>query len=424
MTVWSRLDLGVGLIAAGGVDLLWPDLGDLVDVVEVEPQTLWDHTLGDGRQLEPRALGWLRSLERPLLSHGVGFPVGGIVPPDTEGVRASARSAAELDAVHWSEHLSFNRTGAGGDHAGYLLPPMPTEATVAAAVSHIGLYRSQDERPFLVETPTSYLRPVPGDLSDGELVARIAIEADCGILLDLHNIWANELNGRQSVEDFLRDIPLERVWEVHLAGGFAFEGFHLDAHVGAVAQPLLEIAAAVIPRLPHVRALLFEAVPESVVDLGVPGLRGVLEQLHLMADLPAAPFGIPAPATPSEAMAVPSTAVAVPSTAVAVPSAGTRSSGERESQLLAYTTRATDTLPGADPGAAVLRLLTDEARLSLLVDGHADDLRGLLTRYGRTGTRELLNRFLAETRASSWPTEQSAAFSAWLSEHHELANHR
>ena len=50
MVVWSRLDLGVGLIAAGGVDLLWRDIDDLVDVVEVEPQTLWDHTVGDGRQ--------------------------------------------------------------------------------------------------------------------------------------------------------------------------------------------------------------------------------------------------------------------------------------------------------------------------------------------------------------------------------------
>src|SRR6478609_3146264 len=108
MPVWSRLDLGVGLIAAGGVDLLWPDIADLVQVVEVEPQTLWDHADRDGRSIRTEALSWLRSLQRPLLSHGVGFPVGGTTPPDADGVRASARSARDLDAVHWSEHLSFN----------------------------------------------------------------------------------------------------------------------------------------------------------------------------------------------------------------------------------------------------------------------------------------------------------------------------
>src|SRR3954447_15277800 len=81
MIAWSRLDLGVGLIACGGVDLVWPSIVDLVDVVEVEPQTLWDPAEGDGRRLDRRALRWLRSLERPMLSHGVGFPWVGRRPP-------------------------------------------------------------------------------------------------------------------------------------------------------------------------------------------------------------------------------------------------------------------------------------------------------------------------------------------------------
>jgi len=37
---WARLELGVGLVALGGVDLLWPEIADLVDVIEVEPQTI------------------------------------------------------------------------------------------------------------------------------------------------------------------------------------------------------------------------------------------------------------------------------------------------------------------------------------------------------------------------------------------------
>jgi uncharacterized protein (UPF0276 family) len=394
--MWSRLDLGVGLIAAGGVDLLWPQIADLVDVVEVEPQTLWDHTQEDGRRLDRRALGWLRSLGRPLLSHGVGFPVGGTYPPDPDGVRAAARSARELDAVHWSEHLSFNRAGAEGEHAGYLLPPIPTPDSVAAAVSHIASYQQLLDRPFLVETPTSYLRPQPGDLTDGEYVARVAEEADCGILLDLHNIWANELNGRQPVADFVDSIPLERVWEVHVAGGFEFEGYHLDAHVGPVAERLLQVAQYVVPRLPNVRALLFEAVPESVVALGAPGLRTVLQQLRALAQLPVAQ---PSP------QREPARQITVTATA------GT---AEREAALLAFTTRHSDALPDGDPGAQVLRVLTDEARLSLLAVHRAQVLEDLLRRHGSARTEALLHTFLAETSASSWPRDQAEAFDLWL----------
>jgi uncharacterized protein len=394
--MWPRLDLGVGLIATGGVDLLWSDIEDVVDVVEVEPQTLWDHSSADGRQLERRALGWLRTLGRPLLSHGVGFPVGGTFPPDPDGVRAAARSARELDAVHWSEHLSFNRAGPRGDHAGYLLPPIPTLECVAAAVRHISSYQQLLDRPFLVETPASYLRPMPGDLSDGEYVAHIAERADCGILLDLHNIWTNELNGRQSVADFVEAIPLERVWEVHLAGGFELEGYHLDAHVGPVAEPLLQIARQVVPRLPNVRALMFEAVPESVVDLGGAGLRAVLEQLRQLARLPVTSSPVDR-RRPQDRRGV-----------------RTSTTAAREAALLAFTTRHSDMAPEGDRGAEVLRLLTDEARLSLLAAHRAKELGQLLRRHGPDRTEQLLQAFLAETAASSWPGDQAAAFDLWL----------
>ena len=207
---WSRLDLGVGIIALGSLDQLWSGVEDLVDVVEVEPQTLWESRFGGGRVMSPEPFAWLRACGRPLLAHGVGFPVGGTTAPDRGGVLASAESARSLGAVHWSEHLAFNC--AGESHAGFLLPPVQSAEGVAAAISHIAGYKAEYDRPFLVETPTNYLQPVPGDLRDGEYVAQIAQGADCGILLDLHNIWTNARNGRQSVEDYLAELPLERVW--------------------------------------------------------------------------------------------------------------------------------------------------------------------------------------------------------------------
>lgn len=401
---WSRLDLGVGLIAVEGIDLLWPAIQELVEVLEVEPQTLWDHTDGGGMRIGRAALDWLRTCRRPLLSHGVGYPVGGTVAPASDGVRASARSARELDAVHWSEHLSFNRAGTrAGDqegdqakHAGYLLPPVPLEETVQAAVVHIRRFQEEFERPFLVETPTSYLRAVDGDLTDGRFVAEIAERADCGILLDLHNVWANELNGRQTVADFVAELPLERVWEVHLAGGDYLDELYLDAHIGPVPAPLLELARQVVPTLPRMRALMFEAIPDSVAELGADGLIRVLHDLHELARLPQQPAPSSRPVYPRSTPPPPGTAA------------------RREEQLLAYTTRSVDSFPTPDPGADALRHLTDHARLSLLVDGHAGELRQLLLEHGRDGTDRLLREFLARTPASAWPAQQSAAFSAWF----------
>lgn len=395
-----RLDLGVGLIALGAVDVVWPDIADLVDVVEVEPQTLWRGAYGDQRRIAEEPLAWLRGLDRPLLSHGVGFPVGGTTPPDPEGVAASARSARELDAVHWSEHLAFNR--AGDRFAGFLLPPIQTAEAVDAAARHIATYQESLDRPFLVETPTNYLQPVPGDLRDGEYVAAVAEAADCGILLDLHNIWANERNGRQCVSDYLAELPLERVQELHLAGGFETVGYYLDAHVGAIDPALLELASAVVPRLPNLRAIIFEAVPQSVAVLGADGLRRVLASLHALAELPPVP------------------AVAAVPRRDAAPMTGSttqrRRTADREAELLAYTTRATNDLDVRDPGADLIRALTDEGRLSLLVADHADELGRMLARWGPDGTHERLRDFLTSSPASAWPEEQGRAFEQWLAQ--------
>lgn len=394
----SRLDLGVGIIALGAFDHVWAGIADLVDVVEVEPQTLWHGRFGDDRVMDPTALAWLRATGRPLLAHGVGYPVGGTTAPDPGGVAATARSARELGAVHWSEHLAFNV--AGGADAGYLLPPVQTEEGVAAAARHVARYRAAYDRPFLVETPTNYLRPVPGDLRDGEYVAAVAEAADCGILLDLHNVWTNERNGRQPVAEYLDDLPLDRVREVHLAGGFETSGFYLDAHVGPVDPRLLALAATVLPRLPNLGAVVYEAVPASIAGQGVAGLRSVLEAVHRVVDHPVADDDPPPPAPRSPRRRA----------------AGTRATADREAELLAFTTRSAADAPAGDPGALLIRALTDEARLSLLVRDHQPELGGLIGALGRERTEDLLLEYLSDVPATGWAGEQGDLFTAWLDE--------
>jgi hypothetical protein len=142
---------------------------------------------------------------------------------------------------------------------------------------------------------------------------------------------------------------------------------------------------------------MFEAVPESVAALGSAGLRSVLHQLHELARLPVAPAPAAGPAQRR--------AVATPATTAA----------DREAMLLAFTTRHSEVLPDGDPGAEVLRLLTDEARLSLLAVHRPDELARLVEAHGREGTERLLREFLSESTASSWPRDQAAAFDRWLS---------
>ena len=131
---------------------------------------------------------------------------------------------------------------------------------IEAAIHSVRALQSELSIPFLIETGVNYLRPLPEEVPDGEFVARVVEGSGCGILLDLHNLWANERNGRQSIADFLDSIPLERVRELHLASGHEHGGLWLDAHSGAMPEGLFELAQSVVRRLPNLGAVIFEEV--------------------------------------------------------------------------------------------------------------------------------------------------------------------
>lgn len=400
-----RLDLGVGVVAHGGLDLFWDEIGALVDVVEVEPQTLWIE-VPDGWEPDPIAMQWLAGLGRPLLAHGVGFPVGGQFPPDPRGVELFADCCRTLAVQHASEHLSFNRAVAEGTdegasavlHAGFLLPPRQNWETIDAAVCHIRQYQRRVERPFLVETGVSYFLSGDDEMADGDFLRELVQRADCGILLDLHNLWANERNGRQPVADVLRSIPLERVMEVHVAGGFQFGEYYLDAHSGACDDVLLRLLHDTLPMLPEVRAVVFEAMPIHLTAMGAEGLRAQLEQLHRIVDGNAPRSG----------------GAPMRRTSGRIPIAPRTSEAVWQREVIDYTTRRTPIAPSTDPGFEVLRQLTDAARLGRLAVADRELVASLARQLGAQSVDELARRYLEECDAQLWTSAEANAFRRWL----------
>lgn len=231
---------------------------DALDVLEIEPQTLWladDAISGPFFEFTP-GLDLYAEMPGHKLVHSVGVPLGGTRQPDPAHLELLRLTADRLASPWVSEHLSI----AGTPHlsAGFLLPPLQTEAGIANAVSNVLTFAKALGRPVALETGVAYLSRKPFELSDGDFVARVVEEANCGILLDLHNLYCNHRNGRLDWDEFLSQIPLDRVWEVHLAGGEERDGFWLDSHSGSMPDELMQRSIDVIKSLPNLGALNFE----------------------------------------------------------------------------------------------------------------------------------------------------------------------
>jgi uncharacterized protein len=276
--------LGVGMVHAPGLEPVLEAGGDLIDVIEIEPQL---RRAPDGRyQLDDGLFAAAERFGQPKLIHGVGFPVGGTHCPDAADLGPFA-AAIERTAPAWaSEHLSFNKASVGGREffGGFLLPPVQTMRAARIAAGNIRAIKDLLPVPFAFETGVNYLTPQPGEMPDGAFFAAVAEQADCGILLDLHNLWCNERNGRQRVLDVVAELPLDRVWEVHLAGGSEVDGLWLDAHSGAPPQPLYELAGQVLPSLPNLGAVIFEITPEVLDRISTAEIMDQLRRIRLLWD--------------------------------------------------------------------------------------------------------------------------------------------
>jgi uncharacterized protein len=401
-------ELGVGLTWFAGLEPVLEAHAGLINLLEIEPQTFWRReAAGKSLLLDRPFLDELRQRSTPKLIHSIGLPVGGTRAPGTVEVDLLRQVALELNVPWLSEHLSFSHVEdeSGEWHTGFLLPPRQTLAGVDAAAASIRTLTSRMPVPVAIETGVNYLHPRDDELPDGEFVARVAETADCGILLDLHNIWTNQRNGRQSLAEYVDQLPLERVWEVHLAGGSSHRGYWLDAHSGAVPEELLELASRIVPRLPNLKAIVFELFPAYLPQVGVSMFRAQLEGLHRLWDR----RGTASYTRPRQRTEVRDTD----------PPPTPR---EWENTLAALTVRRPCESPLAnelrrDGGIAIIREMVEQFRGSMIVRTLRLSSRLIMLERGTSYLEQLLAVFWKMHPPHLFALEEAEAFAAFLRDH-------
>jgi uncharacterized protein (UPF0276 family) len=199
-----------------------------------------------GRPCEYRLLGELR--ERfPLVPHGIEMSIGSPGEVDPEYLDALARLVKAIDAPYFSDHLCFTR--AGGVSLGSLTP-LPRSTALARELAGKAR-RVQDAVgvPFILENITYHVDLRTG-MSEAEFIAEFFEHCDCGLLLDVTNLYTNAVNHGFDPQRFLDVIPTERVVQVHLAGGIEEPDVLLDSHSTAVPEAVWRLFDDVLRRTP------------------------------------------------------------------------------------------------------------------------------------------------------------------------------
>ena len=175
----------------------------------------------------------------PVVMHGVSLSIGSTAPLDFEYLKKLKLLARGIGAVWISDHLCW--TGVAGINAHDLLPVPLNEATLDHVVQRIRTVQDFLERQLVLENPSTYVAFTDSTISEWEFLRRMAEAADCGLLLDVNNVYVSSVNHDFDPVEYIASLPHQRVIQIHLAG-HTNHGTHLiDTHDGPVIEPVWEL---------------------------------------------------------------------------------------------------------------------------------------------------------------------------------------
>ena len=174
-----------------------------------------------------------------IVMHGVSLSIGSTDPLNFDYLR-KLKSLADAVHAEWiSDHVCW--TGVAGRNTHDLLPLPYHEASLKHVVERIRIVQDVLERPLVLENPSSYVTFTASTMPEWEFVARMADEADCGLLLDVNNVYVSSVNHDFDPVEYLDSIPCERVVQFHLAGHTNMGTHLIDTHDGHVIDPVWEL---------------------------------------------------------------------------------------------------------------------------------------------------------------------------------------
>ena len=227
------------------------------DLLEQSPPIAWLEALTDN-YLVPggRPLHYLERLRAhyPIVLHGVSLSIGSTDPLNLDYVRSVKALADRVEPAWISDHLCW--TGVAGINLHDLMPLPFTEETVRHVVSRVHAVQEVLQRRLVLENVSTYVSFAADEMTEWEFLREIAVRADCGLLLDVNNVYVSSVNHGFDPLAYLRGVPVERVQQFHLAGHQSQGDYLIDTHDEPVCEAVWQLYAAAVARFGAVSTMI------------------------------------------------------------------------------------------------------------------------------------------------------------------------
>lgn len=189
-----------------------------------------------------------------VVQHGVSMYFGSAGRPDRVHLRR-LKDLVKRTGTPWvSDHLCWGSVD--GRYTHDLLPMPYTFEAAGITAQKIREVRDFLEVPVAVENVSSYAEYHVSEMTEWEFLNEVVERADCGILLDVNNIYVSSRNHNFDPLTYINSVPAERVAQIHIAGHSRFQKYILDTHDHPVIDPVWGLYERAIQRAGHTATLL------------------------------------------------------------------------------------------------------------------------------------------------------------------------
>lgn len=210
---------------------------DIISFFEVAPENWLPFGGALGKQFR-------RMTEQyPFICHGLSLSLGSPDPLDLDLLAALKQFFRQHQIRLYSEHLSYCSAG------GHLYDLLPMPFTFAAARYVAGRIRQvQDilQQQLVIENVSYYATPGQ-EMSELDFTLEVLRQADCGLLLDVNNVYVNAHNHGYNARDFIAALPSNRIVYGHIAGHYqnkrSGQPALIDTHGSAVCADVWQLLA-------------------------------------------------------------------------------------------------------------------------------------------------------------------------------------
>ncbi|MFN7997838.1 MAG: DUF692 family protein [Bryobacteraceae bacterium] len=250
----------------------------IVGFIEVTPDSLAEMD-GDAPSMPEDKIRELQAVasEARVIVHGVGLSIGSHDGVSNTYLRLLDQLLARVPARWHSEHLGY--VTVDGNHLGTMLAIPKTERVLDMICERVRIIQDRYPLPFLMENVAHVLPDYPGDYSEAGFLNELTRRTGCGLILDVYNLECDAHNHAFPIQEFLAELDMRPVRELHLAGGVIHQGFKLDVHSRITAASTVALARQVLGMAPNVEAITYELLAEAIEKLGPEIIGKELERL-------------------------------------------------------------------------------------------------------------------------------------------------